>query len=91
MSERYPIPGTRLWRDAEGLVVLDPHRAEAMRVEEAYRKTLDDTTCMSFEEWRDAGFFVRRGMKSVFRDITNVPQFTKEQVYGQQSPDEEDY
>jgi hypothetical protein len=50
---------------------------------EARRKliaSLDEDSCCSFDEWRQAGFVVVKGSKSFFKDALGVPQFTKEQV-----------
>ena len=40
---------------------------------------IDDTAC-SYNEWKNAGYFVRKGEKSQSRDITGIPQFTADQV-----------
>ena len=45
------------------------------------RNSLDEDSCCSFNEWSNAGYRVKRGEKSMFKDILGVPQFTKEQVY----------
>lgn len=60
----------------EGLVAADPQAIErAARMAE-----LDDDSCCSFEEWRASGYMIKKGEKSVFRDVLGIPQFTKEQV-----------
>jgi hypothetical protein len=46
----------------------------------AYRNSLDEESCMSFSEWKSAGYFVKKGSKSFFQDALGIPQFTKEQV-----------
>ncbi len=45
------------------------------------RNRLDEDSCCSFNEWSGAGYRIKRGEKSMFKDILGVPQFTKEQVY----------
>jgi len=42
--------------------------------------TMSDTA-MSFDEWKESGFMVRRGMKSETSDILGVPQFLLNQVF----------
>lgn len=37
-------------------------------------------TAMSFGEWKDSGYWVRKGSKSEVRDFLGIPQFTVEQV-----------
>ncbi len=46
----------------------------------AYEASLDEDSCCSFTEWSNAGYLIKKGARSVFRDILGVPQFTKEQV-----------
>lgn len=46
----------------------------------AYEASLDEDSCCSFAEWANAGYLIKKGSRSVFRDILGVPQFTKEQV-----------
>ena len=55
-----------------------PSPAAAARI--AYRNSLDEDSCMSFDEWKACGFFVKKGSKSQFTDALGIPQFTKEQV-----------
>lgn len=45
-----------------------------------YMASLDEESCCSFDEWSAAGYMIKQGAKSMFRDINGVPQFTKEQV-----------
>lgn len=60
----------------EGLVAVSDETLARI----AYEASLDEESCCSFNEWSAAGYMVKPGAKSVFRDITGVPQFTKEQV-----------
>jgi hypothetical protein len=41
---------------------------------------LSEDTCCSYEEWKNAGYFVKSGAKSQYRDALGIPQFTIEQV-----------
>lgn len=61
----------------EGLVAINKETAERI----AYEASLDEDSCGSFEEWAAAGFMIKKGTRSVFRDVLGVPQFTKEQVF----------
>lgn len=61
----------------EGLVAISQETAERI----AYEASLDEDSCCSFEEWSAAGFMIKKGTRSIFRDILGVPQFTKEQVF----------
>lgn len=45
-----------------------------------YISTLSEETCASFDEWKACGYRIKRGAKSMFKDIDGVPQFTIEQV-----------
>lgn len=78
IDEQTTAPGkrkfrTRLRYDSEGLVLPpDPP------VHEPIPLTYD--TAMTFEEWKEAGYWVRKGSKSELRDINGVPQFCIEQV-----------
>lgn len=67
---------SRLRLSPEGLVLPSPE-GEARRQMLA---SLDEDTCCSFHEWSQAGYTVRKGSKSYFKDILGVPQFTVEQV-----------
>jgi len=40
-------------------------------------------TEMSYDEWKDAGYYVRKGEKSRSRDLAGVCQFTLDQVIGE--------
>ncbi len=40
----------------------------------------EEDTAMSFQEWSDAGYLIKKGSKSEIRDITGIPQFTIKQV-----------
>lgn len=40
----------------------------------------DPDTLMSYQEWKDCGRFVLKGMKSRCRDAVGVPQFSVDQV-----------
>jgi hypothetical protein len=55
-----------------------PSPAAAARL--AKIKTLDEDSCMSFDEWKLARYWIKKGEKSYFTDALGVPQFTKEQV-----------
>jgi hypothetical protein len=45
------------------------------------RNSLDEDSCCSFNEWSGAGYRIKKGEVSMFRDILGVPQFTKEQTH----------
>lgn len=60
----------------EGLVAPTP----AGRARIAYRNSLDEDSCLSFDEWKACGYFIKKGAKSQFTDALGLPQFTKEQV-----------
>jgi hypothetical protein len=72
-SRRYV---SRLRLSAEGLVLPSPEGDERRRL----LASLDEDSCCSFDEWRQAGFVVVKGSKCHFHDVLGVPQFTKEQV-----------
>lgn len=40
----------------------------------------DPDTLMSYQEWKDCGRYVLKGMKSRCRDAVGVPQFSADQV-----------
>ena len=40
----------------------------------------DPDTLMSYQEWKDAGFFILKGSKSRCRDASGVCQFSKDQT-----------
>lgn len=61
---------------ADGYILPSPGAAARI----AYRNSLSEDTCMSFEEWKQCKYFVKKGSKSHFQDCLGVPQFTKEQV-----------
>ena len=60
----------------EGLVACPPHKLARLR---AIRE-LDEDSCCSFQEWKNARYWVKKGSKSYFTDALGIPQFTKEQV-----------
>lgn len=62
--------------DRDGLVLPSPEAAARLRMQRA----LSEDTCCSFQEWKDAGYWIKKGAKSVFTDCLGTPQFTKEQV-----------
>lgn len=39
-----------------------------------------EDTAMSFQEWKDAGFWIKKGSKSTLTDALGEPQFTADQV-----------
>jgi hypothetical protein len=45
-----------------------------------------EDTAMSFQEWSDAGYRIKKGSKSRSRDILGVPQFTIDQVFRPDEP-----
>jgi len=45
-----------------------------------YIRSLDEDSCLSFDEWKACGYWIKKGAKSHFTDILGIPQFTKEQV-----------
>lgn len=67
---------SRLRLSPEGLVLPSPEGEARRRLLES----LDEDSCCSFDEWRQAGFVVVKGSKCHFYDVLGVPQFTKEQV-----------
>lgn len=69
-------PTNQLEHTPDGLVHVGEHALR--RIERI--ASLDEDSCCSFDEWANAGYRVRRGERSMFRDITGIPQFTKEQV-----------
>ena len=52
----------------------------AARQRLAYRASLSEDTCMSFDEWKSCGYWIKKGAKSQFQDCLGIPQFTIEQV-----------
>ena len=40
----------------------------------------EEDTALSFDEWKEAGFGVKKGEKSGLTDINGVPQFLRAQV-----------
>lgn len=40
----------------------------------------DEETLMSFQEWKDVGYFVLKGARMRCRDAMGVPQFSKDQT-----------
>ena len=40
----------------------------------------EDDTALSFDEWKDSGFSVRKGEKCQSFDVLGIPQFTRLQV-----------
>lgn len=65
----------------EGLVYV----SEEVRARIAYEATLDEDSCCSFAEWSAAGYMIKQGERSIFRDVLGIPQFTKEQVFKKSS------
>ena len=63
----------------DGTVARNPEHEEWLKK----RNSLDEDSFCSFSEWSGAGYRVKKGEKSFFRDILGVPQFTKEQTYKQ--------
>lgn len=62
--------------DRNGCIL--PTYAARQRI--AYRNSLNEDTCLSFDEWKACGYFIKKGAKSQFQDLLGIPQFTKEQV-----------
>ena len=52
----------------------------AAELTQKIRATLSEDTCCSFDEWKAAGYWIKKGSKSMFQDALGVPQFTIEQV-----------
>ena len=77
-ADRLPAPESfsRLRYGPDGCVLCPP----AARARLAYIASLDEDSCMSFDEWKSCGYFVKKGSKSQFTDVLGIPQFTKEQV-----------
>ena len=75
-SDAPPKPGPRRYHE-DGWMLPDP-ATEALR---KYRDSLTEETCCSFVEWQDAGYRIRKGARSMFKDMLGIPQFTKEQVW----------
>lgn len=67
---------SRLRLSPDGLVLPSPEGEARRRLLES----LDEDSCCSFDEWRQAGFVVVKGSKCHFYDVLGTPQFTKEQV-----------
>jgi len=67
----------------DGWILPNPNGQEAK--DQILRDTLTEDTCLSFDEWKDAGYWVRKGARSVFKDALGVPQFTIEQVLERQN------
>lgn len=70
------IEGTSLRRGPDGCILPSPAVAERLRLQ----KCLDEDSCCSFDEWKQSGYWIKKGAKSVFTDMLGIPQFTKEQV-----------
>lgn len=68
--------GSTLRLSPEGLVLPNPETEARLRMQ----KALTEDTCCSFDEWKAAGYWIKKGAKSVFTDCLGVPQFTIEQV-----------
>ena len=74
------LQGVSLTIGRDGCVVVPTWRQEQLEEAEAAASDLNEDTCCSYDEWRQAGYFVVRGSKSHFKDVQGVPQFTQEQV-----------
>jgi hypothetical protein len=66
--------------DENGCIKLSPQRKAELLAQQAAYRNLTEDTCMSFDEWKDMGYWVKRGAKSMFKDALGTPQFTIEQV-----------
>lgn len=66
--------------DENGAIKLSPARKAQLLAQQAAYKNLSEETCMSFDEWKAMGWWVKRGAKSMFKDPLGTPQFTIEQV-----------
>lgn len=77
-EDRLPAPAStsRLRYTPEGLVMATPAALARLRAIAA----LSEDTCCSFNEWKAAGYWVKKGAKSHFTDALGIPQFTIEQV-----------
>lgn len=40
----------------------------------------EDDSALSFDEWKEAGYTIKKGEKSQISDIQGIPQFTRLQV-----------
>lgn len=69
------IAGTRLYKNPDGTIHYSGPPIQPMPDEQ-----LSPDTCLSYNEWKQCGYYVRKGSKSYFRDALGEPQFTIEQV-----------
>ena len=71
-----PPPPAFIFRYGPNGILPTPQSLARVR----YRQSLDEDSCLSFDEWKACGYFIKKGARSHFTDIDGIPQFTKEQV-----------
>lgn len=54
-------------------------RPQFLAEQRAKKRLTEDTGC-TFEEWKELGYWIKKGEKSMFRSPLNEPLFTIEQV-----------
>ena len=64
----------------DGCIKLSPARKAQLLAEQSARKKLTEDTGCTFNEWKELGYWIKSGSKSIFKSPLGEPLFTIEQV-----------